>query len=223
MKTKVFLSGFAAFALTLPMLADDVAPQQDAQTATPAPAAEETTASDSSLPGYVSPWTTEVKKLVDARVDDSVVMEFVNASGTFNLTTPQIVALNEQSFPSEVLTAMLQHDAEYAAGLRGNPPVPTVRPIRLKLIAPKNPTTAQSTRPKATESESIVNPSPAPDFPLDEIDVDFVPETPAVQNSRPVRESVPVRLTTTIVVFRSASRVPNVQTLEMFPSDTLAR
>lgn len=55
--------------------------------------------------------TAEIVKLSQAGVNDSVMLAFVtNSTGTFNLGSDQIVYLNDLGIPSEVLTAMIEHD-----------------------------------------------------------------------------------------------------------------
>lgn len=189
----------------------------------PPAAAIQTKTPDSS---YVSPWVGEVTKLVEANVDTGVVLEFINGAGTFGLTSPQIIALNEQGVPGEVVTAMIQHDAEYANGYRANPPAPPVRHIFLRVAAPKKPETeADRAARAAAQAESIVNPSPAPDLWLEDyfaIPEPVMPPPVSVQTApKPVRESSPVRLTNTILVHRGPAPIPNNYTFESFPADTL--
>lgn len=175
---------------------------------------------------YVSPWLSEVTKLVEANVETGVVMEFINGSGTFGLSSSQIISLNERGFPSEIVAAMIQHDAEYASGLRVNPPTPAGRVIVLRSVREPKPSPigsdgVQSATPPICGS--IVNPSPAPDlwleyyFPDPEL---VIPKTPAPA-AKPVREPYPVRLTNTILVHRGYARMANVHTLDPFPADTI--
>jgi hypothetical protein len=66
-----------------------------------------------SLPANLklSPKTADLVKLSQAGVNDAVMLAFVtNTTSTFNLGSDQIVYLNDLGFPSEVLTAMIEHD-----------------------------------------------------------------------------------------------------------------
>lgn len=55
--------------------------------------------------------TSEMVKLSQAGVNEAVMLAFVtNSTGTFNLGSDQIVYLNDLGIPSEVLTAMIEHD-----------------------------------------------------------------------------------------------------------------
>lgn len=170
---------------------------------------------------YVSPWLSEVLKLSDAGVDDAILLAFVDKAGTFNLTAPDIIRLSELGVRSEVLTLMLQHDAELAAGLRPEPAPPSRSGMPRLLVRKAPPGATRPTpapRPAATDHESIVNPSPAPDY-SELIALLAGPRPAAVRPNKqaPVREPVPVPLTSTIIVHRSAGRMPNTLFLEMFP------
>lgn len=176
-------------------------------------------------PAYVSPWVSEVTKLVEANVDTGVVLEFINGAGTFGLTSPQIISLTEQGVSSEVVTAMIQHDAEYASGYRVNPPAPPVRHIFLRPIPPRKPGEERQPNRPLPQSESIVNPSPAPELWLEHYFTDPEPvqvtSIASASIGKAVREPAPVRLTNTILVHRGVGRVPNNYSFESFPADTL--
>jgi hypothetical protein len=78
-------------------------------------------ATDNPLPARarLSPWTTEIVKLAQAGIDDGVMLSFVdNTPGTFNLGADQIIDLSDLGVSSQVITAMLEHDAEFVYGLR---------------------------------------------------------------------------------------------------------
>jgi hypothetical protein len=72
------------------------------------------------LPSRVrlSPWTTEIVKLAQAGIQDSVMLSFIDNSGTFNLGADQIIYLSGLGVTTEVISAMLQHDAEVISGVR---------------------------------------------------------------------------------------------------------
>lgn len=170
---------------------------------------------------YVSPWIGEVSRLVEARVDTPVVLEFINNAGSFGLTSSRIVGLHQDGIPGEIISAMIQHDAEYVNGLRGNPPAPPPKTIILRPIWRSPGERAAPAKPLAPPQDSIVNPSPALDAWLEYYHPDPapVPVRGPSQGVARVREPIPVRLTSTILVHRGATRVPNNFTLEPFPSE----
>lgn len=76
-----------------------------------------------------SPGLAGVQKMLDAKVDPQVIQAYIMSSGiTFNLTADQIIALKQRGAPDQVLTALLQHNAQLAAqagqtGVVGQSPV----------------------------------------------------------------------------------------------------
>jgi len=66
----------------------------------------------------LSPWASEVVKLAEAGIEDTVLLSFIENSGTFNLGADQIIYLNDLGVPSHVVTAMLQHDTQITSGIR---------------------------------------------------------------------------------------------------------
>jgi hypothetical protein len=59
----------------------------------------------------VSPAVAEIVKLVQAGVDESVLLSFATNSGSiFDLNSDDIVYLNDIGVPGSVVTAMIQHD-----------------------------------------------------------------------------------------------------------------
>ncbi|MEY2466059.1 MAG: hypothetical protein QOD03_580 [Verrucomicrobiota bacterium] len=59
----------------------------------------------------VSPAVAEIVKLVQAGVDESVLLSFATNSGSiFDLSSDDIVYLNDIGVPGSVVTAMIQHD-----------------------------------------------------------------------------------------------------------------
>jgi hypothetical protein len=57
-------------------------------------------------------------KLAQAGIQDTVMLSFIDNSGTFNLGAEQIIYLSGLGVTSEVISAMLQHDAEVISGVR---------------------------------------------------------------------------------------------------------
>lgn len=66
----------------------------------------------------LSPWAGEIVKLARAGIEDGVILSFIDNSGTFNLSAEQIIHLSQQGVSSEIITAMLQHDADVISGVR---------------------------------------------------------------------------------------------------------
>lgn len=61
----------------------------------------------------------EVTKMAQAGVDDTVMLAFItNSPSTFNLGSAQIIYLNDLGLAAPVISAMIAHDQEIAAGLR---------------------------------------------------------------------------------------------------------
>ena len=105
----------------------------------------------------LSAWTSEVVKLARAGIDESVMLSFIDNSGTFNLGADQIVYLSDLGVPSTVINNMLQHDREVIAGVRvltissdpGYEPIPGT-------------VVAQSPSAPAKTEPTLTAPSPAP-------------------------------------------------------------
>lgn len=172
----------------------------------------------------LSGWYAELVKLVQAGIQDSVLVSFIDSSGTFNATPEEIIYLRDLGVSSDVINIMLQHDAEIALGLRvvvaGTAP-PThlpftavAQPVRTpaKDLAAKAP--AQPNRTSA--NDSIVNASESPDF-------DFFlgsgedQGTKGTDTSYRVREPRAVPLTDPIIVMRGPSVTPNLVLIRSFP------
>lgn len=173
---------------------------------------------------HLSGWYAELVKLAQAGIQDSVLVSFIDSSGTFNATPEEIIYLRDLGVSSEVINIMLQHDAEIALGLRvvvaGTAPA-----TRLPFLetAPPLQNSAKTSTPKtapqpdqASASESIVNASASPDFVFfDEPGEDQ--GTKAADNSYRVREPYPVPLTNPIIVMRGPSVMPNLVLIRSLP------
>jgi hypothetical protein len=57
-------------------------------------------------------------KLAESGIGDSVILSFIENSGTFNLGADQIVYLNDLGLSSEIVNAMLYHDRELITGAK---------------------------------------------------------------------------------------------------------
>jgi hypothetical protein len=194
-----------------------------------------------SAPGsYVSPWLVEIVKLVQAQIDDAVIVTFIDSAGTLNLDAEKIIYLRDLGLSGEMVSIMLQHDGEIASGLRPIPPAPSASPATVHLGAtpglPKVPnsapspalsnsagaqfTSSQSVLAKSSENGGQSGTGPittsAPDEEAIDLPVVHIRSTPPSTLS-PVRQPYAVQLLDPIVVFRSPGRAPNLMVLEMLP------
>lgn len=92
----------------------------------------------------------EVAKLAQSGVDENVMLAFVtNSTHTFNLSSDQIIYLNDIGVPGNVVTAMIQRDANISVA--STPPPQPAAPVY------STPTPAQETQP-ATAVEAPLTP-----------------------------------------------------------------
>lgn len=117
----------------------------------------------------LSPAASEIVKLAQGGVSDSVMLAFVtNTPRTFNLGSDQIVYFNDLGVGSDVLTAMIEHDrllregggalpAMAAAPAPAAPDVQAVQPDAATIAAAAAPQAME--QPQATATE--VPPAPA--------------------------------------------------------------
>ena len=188
---------------------------------------------------FVSPWLVEVVKMLRARIDDSVLVTFIDSGGTFNLDAEKIIYLRDLGLSGELISVMLQHDAEIASGVRPVPPAPAASPATVHLgsspsqvraptpaLTPANAVTEKvvSTHyvlPKTSEnggqSGSVLTIASAPEE-EEQFDVPIVHlrSTPPSTFS-PVRQPYAVQLVDPIVVYRASGRAPNLMRLEVLP------
>jgi hypothetical protein len=163
----------------------------------------------------MSPWFYEVERLAKARVDDTVILAYINnTAGTFNLTADQVIYLKKLGLSPQVINTMMDHDQDIISGLR---PLPTSAPppfppeVQAALMArlhPPSPATAPSTivaPPSPLPWNSII----APDDDADQsgmlvyVEPDDVPDQPA--SAGPVRLPYPVKLNDPIVILKLPS------------------
>ncbi len=196
-------------------------------TAQPDPAQAEAAELQEKTGSYVSPWLMEVLKLSRAGMEDTVVQNYVDTAGTFNLTPELIIYARDTGVTSPVLSSMLQHDADLGKGLLPTPNPPPSSSILLRKVIPSRQNVPRVVAPppqggSAPSPEEELGPAP----PL--LDLDFpAPIQPRLQvrlaqngekvTSFPVREPYPVRLTAPIYVYQGGFRRPNIQILELFP------
>jgi len=93
-------------------------------------ARENTNTTKKSVPpgAYVSPWLMDVIRLAQSRIDDSIILTFIDSAGTFNLDSDQIIYLRDLGISAEVITTLIQHDLEITSGLRQMPTSPSASP-----------------------------------------------------------------------------------------------
>lgn len=148
----------------------------------------------------LSPWAGEIVKLTKAGIEDGVILSFIDNSGTFNLGAEQIIHLSHQGVSGEIITAMLQHDADVISG---------VRPLTISSEPAREPLFQVSFSPNSTAPEKPASPISFAGPPIVELsqpatlpDADrsldaesFPGETASVQWQMPVSEEPsPIRL-----------------------------
>ena len=126
-------------------------------TAVPAPAPAE----ERKLPASLKPSTPagEVIKLAQSGVDETVMLTYItNASGAFNLSSDDIIYLNDLGVANTVVTGMMQHDQavrSYWANQTPAAPSPTAAPTYLNPPQPEP-------QPAPIEAAPVQPPQPAP-------------------------------------------------------------
>src|SRR5437879_9410443 len=105
--TFISIAIFFAAAVAVPAHAVTVANQN----ASSASLARQST--NQAATGPYTPAVSEIVKLFDAGVDKSVIVAYINNSSVaYRLTASEIIALKDHGVPSEIVTVMLQHNAE---------------------------------------------------------------------------------------------------------------
>ena len=195
----------------------------------------------------LSPWTSEIIKLAEAGIEDSVVFSFIENSGMFNLGADQIIYLNDLGVASPIVAAMLQHDSEVALGVRT---LTISSEPALKLEWPKGfltrnaapvgsrKTTAAFPAPATVATAQVLSDSPGtpslevasspPSFSATTVKFDMAQETAAGQvrapanttSAYPVRESHSVELLPPIIFINEVPRTPNTIVIVGFPEGT---
>jgi hypothetical protein len=181
------------------------------------PIATNSLATAQSLSQRLSPWASQVRKLALAGVDEDIVLSYIDGSGTFNLTAEQIISLTQSGVPRTIITAMIQHDSDIAAGVRQVLPS-TVPDLDVPLFppAPKG-TLAAAPAPRRTVppwDDYVFPPHYAPDFVLEPLDDLYQPLE--MKELSPVRKPYPVQLTAPILVWPTEGRMPNTVLLQPF-------
>jgi hypothetical protein len=196
----------------------------------------------------LSPWTREIVKLAESGIEDSVILSYIENSGTFNLGADQIVYLNDLGLSSEIITSMLRHDQEIVSGARpltivSEPDwgrafdaLTTTRQASHKVL-PLSATNPGFSSPTTTETA----PTPGQEN-LPEGNRAFT-QLATVQHARPdelatsafsqplrspakkaglyrVREPYPEEITAPIILIHGESRIPNTVVVVGFPRTT---
>jgi len=212
-----------------------VLPQTPAAVPSLSAAPSSVAAAKGTPPGaYVSPWLLDVIRLAEARIDDSVILTFIDSAGTFNLDTDQIIHLHNLGLPAEIITTMIQHDFEIVSGLRPVPAAPSAsQPVTHLAFAPGEPPPAPTpATSQAPGSSSIVvaenrqqmaavgtaiarrqapGSTTQPTFGGTQV---VYQETGLVS---PVRKPYAVQLLDPIIMIRAGGRTPNLVVIEMPP------
>lgn len=184
--------------------------------AVPAPDSAELAQIRRETGSYVSPWLLEVLKLSRAGVEDAVIEAFIRTAGTFNLTPNLLIYARDAGISPDVLTFMLNHDADLGKGLL---PPPNAPPLTTIPRLPPLPPAALPAADQPTQLEDAL--AAAPEIAANQPN-HFAPDIyiePPVLDERgtPVREPYPVPLTDPIRIFRGVWRQPNVQIIWMLP------
>jgi hypothetical protein len=110
--------------LALPLLPKAAAQTSPSPSASPAPVNSVTPAV---LPSDINPASPlgQVIRLLQSGVDESIILTYItNATAPFNLTTDDVIYLNDLGSPPEIVTAMIQHDQQMSIPVATAPPPP---------------------------------------------------------------------------------------------------
>jgi len=210
MKTRIFAVGSLLVVLAFSS-AGETTTNQPARTNKPAIS---TSPIPASSPSFVSGWTRQVEKLALAGISEAVIISYVDAAGTFNLSAQEIISLTQAGVPQSVLSAMLQHDAEIMAGTR-QVFATSVPEQDTPLFSFKGPAQTAA-EPEEQESEMMPELQPQGEPYLAEYAFSPAPQPGSMEVS-PVRKPYPEKLTDPIIIYRGYARPANVQLLELFP------
>jgi hypothetical protein len=253
MKTRTSLAQAFGLALLAVALSDATAQERPqllpnrpgsgpATSLSSAPRENTNTTTKSVPPGaYVSPWLMDVIRLAQSRIDDSIILTFIDSAGTFNLDPDQIIYLRDLGVSAEVITTLIQHDLEITSGLRQMPTSPSASPPAIhwnfahsespeKLQPTVSPasTPAPTAAPVAAQDSSspLVSENSRPeDLTISPDDLANVPRRLGCQRQSvlprqvvsPVRQPYPVQLIDPIIMVRGQGRTPNLVVIELRP------
>jgi hypothetical protein len=194
---------------------------------------------------YHSPWFDQIVTMVRAGIDERVLCSYINSAGTFNLDSDQIIYLRDLGVSSQVISRMIRHDLEFAAGmLPSAAPTAPLPPSTFHLLLASPSALAAASAPSATVSAPTSAPGLAPTLVSSELPA-LIPEatgpgasemllasagqiglepprpptTPPVASAMkvyPVREPYPVKLVDPILFFPGEDPAANVVIIDMF-------
>ena len=148
MKTLFFRRNTLGIALAALWLASDCSVQLSnvqAQPAPPPPTATDTSAvppASVAPPPNISPNSplAQVVRLVQAGVDESVIMSYVsNSTSTFNLDSDTIIYLSDLGAPNQIVTAMMQRDQVLQQQMAATTPPASPPPPETPVTEPTEP------------------------------------------------------------------------------------
>ena len=185
---------------------------------------------------YVSPWLLDVIKLAEARIDESVMRNFIESAGSFNLNPDQIIYLQKLGVSAEITKAMLEHDSNLTSGLSLAPAAPSSSPSTLHLNFTSEPSSAGKVSPTTqTAPAAASSPSLEPSVPTisetstqakaaERDDIEPASSQVALEQAAspdelplvtPVRKPYPVQLLDPIIMIRAEGRTPNLLVIEL--------
>ena len=253
MKTRTSLARAFGLALLAAALSDATAqdrlqllpnrPGSGSATPLSSAARENTNTTTKPVPpgAYVSPWLMDVIRLAQSRIDDSIILTFIDSAGTFNLDPDQIIYLRDSGVSAEVITTLIQHDLEITSGLRQMPTSPSASPsaIHWNFARSESPEKSQPAVPPAPTPAPTAAPVAALDSSSPLFSEDSRPEEVTIspddlanvprrlgcqrqsvlsrQVISPVRQPYPVQLIDPIIMIRGQGRTPNLVVIEMRP------
>ena len=115
MKIEFFQKRILGTAITVLCLMGVRSPFNSPAQEQPAPPPPDSATESSALPPDILPTSplAQVIRLMQAGVDESIIMTYVTNSGsTFNLNPDKIIYLKDIGLPNEVVTAMMQRDQQ---------------------------------------------------------------------------------------------------------------
>jgi hypothetical protein len=110
------------------------------------------------IPPSIAPTSplAQVVRLAQAGVDEGIIMVYVtNSSRTFNLDSDKIIYLTDLGLPTDVVTAMMQHDLDLQQQFAASQ---AAQQAQLTQPAPPDQTAVESAQ--ATTNESVEPPAP---------------------------------------------------------------
>jgi hypothetical protein len=200
---------------------NQVAPTFTNGLAAPPPVTSTRTEAAASAP-LLSVWARQISKLSQAGLEEGVLIAYIDSAGTFNLTAEQIIVLTRDGVSREAISAMIQHDAEIRSGQRPlfTSAVPDSGLSLPPMTKPPVPKAVQGRpTPQGGEpaGEQVTPFTGAAEYYAAMLPDDAVDEPLEAYERWPVRRPYPVKLTSTILIYRGHGRMPNTVVLETLP------